>query len=531
VRALPPLFDVNGRFGRSATGESEFPTIRSRLQEMDRLGISRSIVWNIEATQHQALASNARLIEEVQHTPDARRRIVPGLVVSGLMAYERDGIEKLRRQMLATGSRALRFHSVFARLTLGQTEPVICRIRDLKPFIILRHDTVPPADILGFAERFPEVPVVLTEVSWGSGIIVYDLMRQRPNILLDNSWLHTFNAIELVVKHFGAERIVFGTGYQSHNGAAIAALARADITPEQRRTIAHGSLDRLTGTESPANPARPSTANGKGRFWRRCLAGQPLGVDVVDAHAHLGPSAGYVIEEQEEAGQIRLALSAMKTLGIRNMIFSGLQALLGDPLSGNDRLQKHLEPHAKQLIGYVSFNPCYAKELVRRLDQYFAGSVFVGFKLLCGYWRVSLTDPRFAPMWEYANRHRLPVLMHTWTGGPDSPAMLEQIVPKYPDVAFICGHSGGTDGGRREAEALAQAHSNVYLETCGSFCSTIRWEDTLQRVSPQQVVYGTDAMAHDITWELGRLLSVDVADEVLVPILGGNLRRILARRR
>jgi hypothetical protein len=30
---------------------------------------------------------------------------------------------------------------------------------------------------------------------------------------------------------------------------------------------------------------------------------------------------------------------------------------------------------------------------------------------------------------------------------------------------------------------------------------------------------------------LGRLLSLDVKDEVLIPILGQNMRRILARRR
>jgi hypothetical protein len=30
---------------------------------------------------------------------------------------------------------------------------------------------------------------------------------------------------------------------------------------------------------------------------------------------------------------------------------------------------------------------------------------------------------------------------------------------------------------------------------------------------------------------LGRLLSLDVPDKVLIPILGGNMRRILAMRR
>jgi len=153
--------------------------------------------------------------------------------------------------------RSLRFTSVFGRLTLMQLEPV---------------------------------------------------MRRRKNILCDTSWLHSFGAIELIVKHFGAERLVFGTGSKSHNGAAMGALARADITAAQRRQIAHGNLDRLTGLN--ATPASTSrwTAN---TLWPRFLEGKPLGVDVVDAHGHLGPSAGYVMEAQEERQQLKAGLKVM----------------------------------------------------------------------------------------------------------------------------------------------------------------------------------------------------------------------------
>ena len=40
---------------------------------------------------------------------------------------------------------------------------------------------------------------------------------------------------------------------------------------------------------------------------------------------------------------------------------------------------------------------------------------------------------------------------------------------------------------------------------------------------------GTEMLARKD--ELGRLLSLDVADEVLIPVLGANMRRILAGRR
>jgi predicted TIM-barrel fold metal-dependent hydrolase len=520
-----PLFDANGSFGKPAAGGADFPTIASRLAFMDRLGIARSLVWNTEAQQHNALSANRKLLDEVAQTPGAAGRIVPSLVLSPLTTYERDGIATLQAQMDEGRTRSLRFVNVFGRLGLMQCEPVVRAIRDRKPFITVAARAVPAQDLLDFTELFPDVPVVITTAMWGEGIGVCDLMRRRKNILLENSWWHTWEGVGLVARQFGVERVLFGTGSRSHAGAAIAALARSGLSESDRALIGHGTLDRLTGL---CTSARPAPAPGK--LWQRFLAGERLGVEVVDAHGHLGPSGGYVLEHQSEAAQVPVALSAMEALGEGAMIMSGLEALLGDAVKGNEMLEEILRPHPGRFLGYVGFNPYYAEELLPRLDRWFAGNFFVGFKLLCSYWGTPVTDARFKPMWQYANARRLPILLHTWEGGMDSPAMLRDIVRQYPEAAFLLGHSGGSNKGRAEAEALAMENRNVYLEWCGSFCSTTMWEDTLKRVSPAQVVYGSDAMAHGIDWELGRLLSADISDETMTPMLGGNMRRILALR-
>ena len=529
MNTLPTLFDVNASYGKGAMGAPEFATIADRIAHMDRLGIARAVVWNVESRQHHALASNDTLLDDIARTPGAADRIVPALAISPIMLYERDGVAQLRRQIEGPRARALRFTRCLTGLTLAQIAPVMERIRDLRPVLCLRHDESDARDIADLATAFPEVHVVLADIIWGRCLFAFDLMRRHKNVLMESSWLHTFDATELLVRHFGAERLVFGTGYRSHNGASIAALARAAISPEDREKIAHGNLDRLLGLP-PAAPAAAPARRGR-RLWPAFLTGEPLAVDVVDAHGHIGPSGGYVLEAQREADQIPLALRAMERIGVGTMVCSGLSALLSAPVAGNDQLEALLRPHAGRLAGYVAFNPHYAGELVAQLDRYFSGSVFVGFKLLCGYWGVTITDPRLAPMWEYAERRRLPVLAHTWNGPLDSPALLKDMVRKYPNVSFILGHSGGGDPGRREAEELAAANPNVYLEWCGSFCSTIRWEETLTRVDPSRILFGTDAMAHDIVWELGRLLSVDAPDEILTPILGANMRGILSRRR
>ena len=525
MHKAPFQIDVNASFGKSATGNSEFPEIRDRLDFMDRLGIGASLVWNTESRQNHALSSNQKMIDEIVRMPKARGRIIPALTVSGLMQYERNGIRTLKRQMIAGETRALRFVNVFTRLTLCQMEPVIRGIAELKPFIIMRHDESNIQDILEFTSLFPKIPVVLTEVMWGPCIVVFDLMRRRPNILVDNSWLHSHGAVEQVVEHFGAKRLLFGTGYKAHGGAAIAQLARADITEQERQLVMHGNLERLLGRKGDTQTAPVPSAKLSDSLWGRCLTGKTLGVDIVDAHFHLGPSGGYALKDQEERSQVKPALKVMNALGIQTVLVSGLQALMCEAVVGNNLLEKVLLPNSDRFKGYLGFNPFYADGLVRNFKRYFSGPFFIGFKTLCGYWGVKTNDPRFKPMWAYANRHRLPILNHTW--GQDDISRLKDVVKKYPQAHFLLGHSGGSEDGRREAEHLAQGNPNVYLEWCGSFCNTTSWEQTLQQVNPRQVIFGTDAMVHDIYWELGRLLSLDVPDETLIPILGQNMRRIM----
>jgi len=528
VNGMPSLFDANGSCGRPSVGAPDCPTVADRLAHMDRLGIERSLVWNVEGEQDNSLSANRRLLDEIAATPGTPGRIVAAPIVSGVIVYERGGVEKLTEQMREAGTGALRFVSVYDRLKLMQCEPVINAVRELKPFILLKGNDPDARDILNFTERFPDVPVILTNVMWTGAMGAMELMRRRPNVLVEISGWHTWNGAAMLVKHFGADRVLFGTGFLSHNGAAIAALARAEVSEDTRAAIAHGNLDRLTGLSPKSETADLSKGND---LWRHCLAGEPLGVDIVDAHGHIGPLAGYVLENQGEADQIRVLLAEMDRLGQRTTVVSALAALMGAPAEGNDFLYRLLKPHADRLSIYAVFNPFYASDLVPRLDDWFADPQFVGFKTLCSYWKVKISDPRFDPMWEYANRHRLPVLMHSWEDSWCSPAMTRDIVRKYTDMSLLVAHAGGTGRGRLEAEELAAEFPNVFIEWCGSFCTPRRWEDTLKTVPPSQVVYGTDAAAHDMNWELGRLLSLDVPEDVMIPILGATMRRILARRR
>jgi predicted TIM-barrel fold metal-dependent hydrolase len=522
------LFDANGRFGCPSTGVPVYPTINDLLVQLNRLGVTRSVVWNVESPTSNCPWSNRRLLDEIEKTPGAKNRLIPELTISPTMIYETGAIDELKKMMKTHGTRALRFTRGLTNFTLRQVEPIIEAVRSSKPVIFMHNGEADPVDVLAFAEKFPEVSLVLTEVSWGCAIYVYDLMRQRKNILIETSWLHTWDAIEMTVEEFGAKRVIFGLGEKSHNGASIAAIARAKISDKDRELITHGNLERLLGVKAVTSEiCRPAVQN---KYWARMLKGETMGEELIDAHVHFGPGGGYVLREHTMQGQIQQGLQAMNDLGIKTMIVSSMQALMSDPVRGNLEMEEAFKPHGGKFKGYFAFNPFYEKELLAKVDECFSRDIFVGFKILCDYWHTPVTDPRFNSMWEYANKHRLPILVHTWNGPYDSPALLTDIVKRYPEARFLLAHAGGGDSGRCESEVIAHDNENVYLEWCGTFCSSIPFEGTLAKVGANKVVFGTDGVCHSLVWELGRLLSLDVPEEMIRPILGENMRKILARR-
>jgi predicted TIM-barrel fold metal-dependent hydrolase len=524
------LLDANGRFGCSASCPPDYPAAADLLAQLDRLGVSRSVVWDVESRDSNCPMSNHRLLDEIEKTPGAQGRLIPSFTISPTMIYERGALADLKKSMQEHKTRALRFTRGFTSFTLRQIEPMIQEIKSLKPVLFLHHGETDAVDILDFAEKFPEVSLILMEVGWSRYISVFDLMRQRKNILIETSWLHTWEAIEIIIEEFGAKRVIFGLGGKAHNGASIAAVSRATISDKDRELIAHGNLERLLGLKAVASTDH-QTPGIQNKLWKRLLKNEKIDEELIDAHVHLGPGGMFVLREQTMKGQIVQGLEAMKNLGIKTMIVSGMQALMGDPVKGNLELEEALRPYGEQYKGYFVFNPYYEKELLEIMDSCFSRNVFVGFKISCDYWHVPVTDTRFNSMWDYANRHCLPILIHTWDGPFDSPALLTEIVKKYPDASFLLGHAGGGDAGRHEAEVIAEKNKNVYLEWCGTFCSSVPFEETLAKVGPHKVVFGTDGVCHSLIWELGRLLSLNVTEEAILPILGANMRKILERRK
>jgi hypothetical protein len=530
------FFNLNGAIGKSAYGATDFPTISDLLEHMDYLGIDRSLTWHFGARDLNPSYGNKKLLAEISEA-GAEERILPAFIITPACFYGNGVLDYLKECFASKRVHAIRLTPEVSRFPLRRIERVLAELAEFKPLVLCDVPTfdneVKFRDIEYLAKEFPQANFVVTQVMWPPFGGILDLMWRCPNIHIDISWLHMRGSIELLCKDFGAERVLFGIGFKSHYGAAIAELAFAQISDADRELIAHGNAERLLGLSVPAGKLTGECSKKPDKpLWGKFRKGQALDeLEIIDAHAHDQiPTMGWFLPETSLEENAKAMVEQAKRLGINQTILSSGIALFGDGVEGNRETEKVFAQYGDLFKGYLGFNPRFSTELVPLFDDFFSRDFYVGFKLLASYWKIPLQDAAYNPVWEYADKHRLPVLLHTWDDKYNSPVMLTEIVKKYPDAIFLLGHSGGGTPGRLEAVELAQNNANVYLEFCGSFTTPELFETAIREVGIEKVVYGSDTSCHSEAWELGRFLSLPLDDEELLPAMAKNMKNILKKR-
>lgn len=534
--------DCTGFYGSGSHEKPEFPELSDLLKEMDRLGIWASVVSNAQARDGNANYGNHRLMEDIEKTPGAGDRIIPAFVVSPKCICE-SGTMEYTKEMLASGRvGALSVYPVTGRFELGHLERVFDELCEYSPVVMVDCLEVGGATgydaLVRLAKKYTNMKFIIRDAMWGDYGALFDTMWRCPNVYAECSRMHVEETFSLFDKYIGKGRLVFGKGYRALSGAAMAAIRYSGQPEEEQEQIAGKRLLSMLPNRAEAGriaaAAKELEPQIPNHCWNEFMRGNGIrDMKIIDAHTHLGDtgSNGWFIELAGFDEWLDNFIARGKELGIDEMIASGYEALFGDPLEGNRYLERMTERCRDMVKCYYVYNPIYGEKLTEaELDERFAGGAFVGIKTLADYWHVPVTDPSYTPAWEYAAKHRLPILFHSWDGGFDTPDQIAQVAEKYPEATFILAHSGGGDIGRLQAEAACLRLPNVYLEFCGSFCAKRNWRDTLDTVGADRVVFGTDTEGHDPAWELGRLLSENVTDGELELIFSKNMEKILARR-
>lgn len=531
--------NINGKFGMGAYDQPQYPNLSDLLNQMDRLGIWQTVAYHSNSCDLHPVVGSRFLFEDIENTPGAAERIIPAIAANPAMLAGNGEMEYLEDCLKNKKAACVVLFPVTNRFRMIEYRRVFDRIKKYEPVILIDVTEMTSEDLedlANIAPKYPKLKFVLKEVMWWQFSRVLDLLHRTKNVYMDTSWVHTRDTLDIVCEQVGANRLIFGVGKKGHNGAAIASLSWIDQEQSVKDQIAYDNFVSLLpkwAKQEAYNNRRSIEDKINNSLWKDFMNNKGIRDDilVIDAHTHIGPfNRSWYLKENEIADQVKTLEEEMKRFGIDKIISNPETALFGRPIEGNIMVEDGVKGKHDRFRGNLVYNPFYSELYTEELlDKFFKGGYYCGFKIIPQYIKVDVADPRMIPMYEYANKHHIHILFHSWTDDYGCPKKIAEVAKNYPNATFIIGHTGGEDWGRRQSEEIAQdpQYSNCMFEFCGSFVTNISWEESFQKIDYKRVVFGTDTVVHDIAWEMGRLLSIDIPEEWLIDILGNNMQKIL----
>ena len=299
-----------------------------------------------------------------------------------------------------------------------------------------------------------------------------------------------------------------------------------DSSPPQRNTTWHVSGLAAAPLRPPLmlRPTPEVRAISPVPLAERCRRGEALDdLFVVDAHCHMGPWQAFYVPEGGTAASM---VHAMDRLGIDVAVASPHLGIGPDYREGNRQVMAAAAEFPGRILPYVTINANYPyAEIEAEIKHWHERRAIRAFKLHPALHNRKATDDHYAPLFEYAHAHRLPVLSHSWAGDAlGGPAILAELAARYPRANILIGHSASSWQMVEEASAAALAHPNLYLDLTGSILTYGMLEDIVGRVGARRVLLGTDMPFIDARPGLGRVLMSRLSEGDKRLILGENAR-------
>jgi len=149
------------------------------------------------------------------------------------------------------------------------------------------------------------------------------------------------------------------------------------------------------------------------------------------------------------------------------IVFGGKARLSGLWIE-DQTVANHVARDPARLIGYLSVDPTQ-EDWEREMRVGYEDLGLRGIKLLPMYAGFSPDDPMLEPLWRYAERNGLPVLLHMGTTfvaqAPLAftlPRLIEPVAVKHPGVKIILAHLGHPYEG--ECIVTIRKHENVFAD-------------------------------------------------------------------
>ncbi|MDP6779555.1 MAG: amidohydrolase family protein [Candidatus Latescibacteria bacterium] len=232
---------------------------------------------------------------------------------------------------------------------------------------------------------------------------------------------------------------------------------------------------------------------------------------IVDVHCHVWEYPKHFGEDmrlqaRRARGDVEVDLTvryedylAEAPAGARTIVFGGKARLSGTWVE-DEYVAQTVARHPDRLVGFLSVDPTQ-DNWEAELREGHEGLGLKGIKLLPMYAGFSADDTALDPLWEYAQRNGLPVLLHAGTTFVSQaplehtyPRRIDPVAIRFPEVKIVLAHLGHPFEG--ETIAVIRKHPNVYADISALHYRPFQLYHSLMLVQEygvwDKLLFGTD---------------------------------------
>jgi uncharacterized protein len=248
------------------------------------------------------------------------------------------------------------------------------------------------------------------------------------------------------------------------------------------------------------------------------------GFHIFDTHTHVGHGLHH--GRRYSADQL---VAAMDQFGVDRSLVIPFP-VVEDIRAAHDEIGRAVKAYPDRVVGAACVYPYIGREKYR--DEVKRCVEELGFRAL-------KLQPQYQPLdplleigdfvYEAAVEFKLPLVIHTGSGVPYAlPSLYVIPARRFPEAQIILAHCGG--GGLFFAEAIVAALScaNIRLELSTLLPHQIL--QVLRHVPASRLMVGSD-LPENLGVELGKILTLEVADEIKQDILWHTARRLFGESR
>jgi predicted TIM-barrel fold metal-dependent hydrolase len=247
-RSALPWFDVNCWIGEKSPMTGERPdTLPALMDGLVAFDIRRAVVSHVMSRDYDPRLGNEEALKAVEGATNAYAAIVVTPAATGEMGE----VEQTLAAAIARGARMARIFPLSqtfstAEWCFGST---LAALEAHRLPLCVWHSQLSWDAIVALAQQHPSLPVIVEgtgrKLLYDSRLF-YPALTACPNLHLEIHNLVNHLGVDDLVRRFGPERLLYGSGYPIYDpNTAMALVTHGNFDDAARRLIAGGNLERL----------------------------------------------------------------------------------------------------------------------------------------------------------------------------------------------------------------------------------------------------------------------------------------------